>query len=505
MGLLVGLIAKKDMDIFEPLDGMLVSMKKPVEARAIIGKNRGANSASAGSQIVMAREGCAGLGYLSSSHVPSDFQQPMEQFSYTLLFNGRLYPFEGTPDCYSVAEYLGPTPDDGVQLLLNETNGAYALAVLQEDHLLLARDPMGVVPLYIGENEDYIGVASERKALWSIGIENPQSFPPGHVAKMMRSGVGFIPVRKIKQPESLRLTEEEAVRNLQSLLYNAVDVRTRDLQRIAVGFSGGLDSSLLACLADACGIEVNLISIGIKGSKDLEDASEAAEKLGMAYFAESFDEEDVERSIDKALMLVEEPDPLKLEVAIPIMWVAEKAAEMDHRVLFLGQGCDELFGGYRKYVTEYIRRGANAAQSLMFEDVAGAYERNFERDVKVSSALDVELRLPFADWDLVQFAISLPVHMKLPTEESGQRKRILRTLAISLGIPTTIVERKKRAIQYSTRVDRVLRKMARSEGLSLTEFVRHRFQQVLVQLDLSPDLKRSENMRQNREGFSAAR
>lgn len=131
-------------------------------------------------------------------------------------------------------------------------------------------------------------------------------------------------------------------------------------------------------------------------------------------------------------------------------------------------------------MTEYITRGADAGQRLVFEDVAGAYEKNFERDAKVSSAFDVELRLPFADWDLVKFAVSLPVDMKLPREESGQKKRILRALAISLGIPTTIVERKKRAIQYSTRVDRVLRKMARSEGLRLNEFVRHKFQQVLV-------------------------
>lgn len=345
MGLLAGLVAKKDLDISEPLDGMLVLMKKPVEARTTIRRNRVANSASPHSQIVIAREASMGLGYLSSSRAPTDFQGPTEQFGYTLLFNGRLYPYEGTPDCYSVAEYLRPTLNDGVQRLLNETNGAYALAVLQEDCLFLARDPMGLAPLYFGENEDYVGVASERKALWGIGIENPQSFPPGHVAKMTKSGICFTQIRRIKQPQSLRLTEEEAIETLQSLLYNAVDVRTRDLQRVAVGFSGGLDSSLLACFTDACGIEVDLISVGMKGSKDLEDASEAAEKLGMAYFAESYDEADVERSIDKALMLVEEPDTLKLEVAIPIMWVAEKAAEMDHRVLFLGQGCDELLVG----------------------------------------------------------------------------------------------------------------------------------------------------------------
>lgn len=483
MGSFAALVAKDDNDVSESLELMLVTMKHSKEIR-LSSEGRGNSPGPTALRMVERCTTNVGLGYLTAGDVEDDHEHNLEQFGYSLFFNGRLYPFEGISDLYSVAERLGSTPDLGIRDMLYEENGAFVVAVLGRDHLLLGRDSMGIIPLYIGENENCFAVASERKALWNIGINNPSSFPPGHIAQVRRSDIDLVPVKTLRQPAVCHMAESEAVKKIQSRLSDAVDIRTRDLQRVAVGFSGGLDSSLLAFLADACGIEVDLITVGVSGSSDLEIASESADELGFSYFAESFDEEDVEQSIDRTLILIEEPDPFKLEVALPILWVSERAAQMDHKALLLGQGCDELFGGYKKYITQYNRKGSEAARANMFEDIARAYERNFERDAKVSSACDVELRLPYADWNLVKLGLSIPVDLKLPRAESGPSKKVLRAVARSLGIPEAIAQRKKKAIQYSTGVDRVLKKKAREEGQSLTQFVRNRFKRVLCQLGI---------------------
>ncbi|MFB0543415.1 MAG: asparagine synthase C-terminal domain-containing protein, partial [Candidatus Bathyarchaeia archaeon] len=331
-----------------------------------------------------------------------------------------------------------------------------------------------------GESQRYFAVASERKALWSIGIESPRSLPLGHLAEITKEGLTLRQVKVLTPQEIRQIDEEEAVKGLGELLLRAVDIRTRGLDRVALGFSGGLDSSLLAYLTDACGAEVDLISVGVEGSRDIEEAVEGAESLGLPYSVEVYGEEEVEEALDEAMFCVEEPDPVKVGVAIPLLWVAARAAELGDRVLLLGQGCDELFGGYRRYLSEYLKEGADAAHRLMFRDVAGAYERNYERDNKVSAFHGVELRLPFADWELTQFALSLPPELKLPKESHLPRKRILRALAERLGLPPALIGRGKRAIQYSTGVDKALRKIAKRHGLKLGDFLQRRFKDFLA-------------------------
>lgn len=482
MGGLAALISKKGEDVSKPLLRMLGAMgHRGGDGYGIAGKRGTLTSAP----LLKAGETSSGamLGYCNRRLLPSDLEQPLEQHGYSLALDGRLYPSSGVPDAFAVAEHLGREPKEGVERLLGEANGSYALVVLEVDRLFCARDPLGVIPLYVGESPRYFAVASERKALWSIGIANPRSLPPGHLAKSTREGMTLRAVKVLTPPEIRRLNEKEAAERLGELLLRVVDARTRGLDRVSIGFSGGLDSSLVAYLTNACGVEVDLISVGVEGSRDIKEAAEGAESLGLSYSVEVYGEEGVEEALDEALFCVEEPDPVKVGVAIPLLWVAERTSDLGGRVLLLGQGCDELFGGYRRYLSEYLKEGAEAARRLMFQDVSGAYERNYERDNKVSAFHGVELRLPFADWELTQFALSLPLKLKLPPENHLPRKRILRALAESLGLPPTITKRRKRAIQYSTGVDKALRKIARRHGLKLGDFLQRRFKDFLARYD----------------------
>jgi len=473
---LAAVISKNGEVVSEPLTRMLRAMEhRGGDGYGVAGKEGTIVSASLPRAEEVAGEFM--LGCCNRRLLTNDVEQPLGERGYALALDGGLYPSPDVSDAFAAAEHLGHSPEKGIEWLLAKANGSYALVVLEGSHLLCARDPSGTVPLYVGESTKYLAVASERKALWSIGIENPSSLPPGHLAKITGQGLTLKPVKVLKPPELRRQGEEEAVEKIRSLLLQAVDFRTRDIERVAVGFSGGLDSSLLAYFTDACGVEVDLISVGVEGS-GLGEAVEAAESLGLPYYAELYSERAVEGAVDEALLCVEEPNPLKVEIAVPLLWVAEKAAELGDRVLLLGQGCDELFGGYRKHLDTYLRGGAEAARSLMFRDVAEAYERNYEPNNKVIAHRGVELRLPFADWELTQFALSLPVELKL-SGENRLVKRILRTLAGNLGLPLAVTARRKRAIQYSTGVDKVIRKIAKRQGLTLTGFLQRRFAEAL--------------------------
>jgi asparagine synthase (glutamine-hydrolysing) len=192
---------------------------------------------------------------------------------------------------------------------------------------------------------------------------------------------------------------------------------------------------------------------------------------------ESFTLEDVEVDLDSVLWAIEEPDPMKVSVALPLHWVARIASDSGGRVLFSGSGSDELFGGYRKYIREYLESGESVRET-MFRDVVASHEVNYERDYKVCTEHGMELRLPFADLRLIEFGMSLPTGLKLSLESEYPRKLVLRRLAEKLGFPNEMAYKPKRAVQYSTGVNSALKRLARREGKSLAGFLVDRFDEL---------------------------
>jgi asparagine synthase (glutamine-hydrolysing) len=151
-----------------------------------------------------------------------------------------------------------------------------------------------------------------------------------------------------------------------------------------------------------------------------------------------------------------------------------------------GQAADELFGGYHRYLHTYSERSASALRKELLNDVARCYEKNFQRDNQTCTFHNVELRLPFADLRVVNFALSLPLKLKIVSPNDLLRKRVLRKAAEDLGLPQFIANKAKKAVQYTTGVDKALRKLARRENLNLYEYCRK------VSRDVFPDVKRDD-------------
>ncbi|MEE9585586.1 MAG: asparagine synthase-related protein, partial [Nitrososphaerales archaeon] len=122
-----------------------------------------------------------------------------------------------------------------------------------------------------------------------------------------------------------------------------------------------------------------------------------------------------------------------------------------------GQLADELFGGYLKYLRAYGERGAEAAQAMMVNDTQTAYKANIERDEAAASPYS-ELLLPYASCELAEYALSLHPSLKM-NPEKNRRKIVLREAALKAGVPKEIVFKPKKALQYSTDLQKLVTKL----------------------------------------------
>lgn len=423
-------------------------------------QNRGIKSATA-------------IGYTYPKTLPHNEPQSAKLQNAILVFTGRIYPpTPNFPAAEFVTNKLKRDYHPAVDALFGEVEGDFAFVIAEPERIIAGRDSIGVQPLYYGENKDIVALAANRKALWQLGIEKTKSFPPGHLVFVTRESFKFQPVKTFSYPKQSKPTNmQEAAATLQKLLENSVRNRVAGLREVAVAFSGGLDSSLVAFLAQKCGVNVQLVHVSLENQCETEEAKRAADELKLPLQTHLFKEEDVEKAVTRVVALIEESDPIKAAIGVPFYWVAEKTAEAGFKTLLAGQGADELFGGYQRYVNEYLVHGKEYVRKTMFNDVVNIYESNIERDVKICSFHNVGLRLPFASSAIADFALSLPVELKLEGKTDSLRKLVLRKVAENMDLPPSITGKSKKAVQYSTGVNSVLKKIAKKQGKTTRNYV----------------------------------
>lgn len=342
---------------------------------------------------------------------------------------------------------------------LSTLDADFAFGGIEDGELYYGRDPLGVRPLYVGRDLSTLGVATEAKALRAIGLASIEAVPPGSIHRASPREVKSRFFRRIKVRPMMELDVKEASEEVLVLLSESVRRRTKGLREAVVAFSGGLDSALLAQLASRF-VRVRLLSVFCKKSKDEAQIVRAAEDLGLELEKVQVGEEQVKSEIGMVRRLVESDGEMDLAIGLAFHFVVKRCSSLGSRVLFLGQMADELFGGYDKYARALMDVGEGAAQGMMMRDVFEAHKNNFERDDKATSPY-VTTRLPYASIDLVEYALSLPLTMKVGRE--GVRKGVLREAALKAGLPRAIIEQPKRALQYSTGLQALMTSIIRRD------------------------------------------
>jgi asparagine synthase (glutamine-hydrolysing) len=264
------------------------------------------------------------------------------------------------------------------------------------------------------------------------------------------------------------------------ILNSIMNRTTRDYAvktpRATVAFSGGIDSLLIAYYLQQNSVQLELIWTGLEDQPEQYIAQEAADHLGLRLHVDTHTLEEVEETLDIIIASIEEPDPIKTGIAYPFHWAAKKTSELGNTNMYCGNGADELFAGYMRYLDKYLK-GEDPTEDI-YNDVANSYLQNFHRDTKTCLDQDTRLLLPFTHPRLVEYGLSIPVDQQLPENRGTPKKKTLRELAINQGIPERLANRPKKAAQYSSGVNKTLAKIAKKHGLNLRELTTLRFNKI---------------------------
>jgi asparagine synthase (glutamine-hydrolysing) len=240
-------------------------------------------------------------------------------------------------------------------------------------------------------------------------------------------------------------TEELAMR-LESSVKNAVAGE----EKVAVAFSGGLDSSVVAACAKRHVKTVGCSAFS-RGSQDEARAHDSALALGIEFSKTEITKQNVSDELS-GIRLPFEPTLMDRSLWCLYSIVSRNAGSTGARVILLGQLADELFGGYSKYEEAVRQHGEGAARSMMEADVQEYPRRGRIRDFGACTPW-VLPRLPFEDYQVVDLGLSMPVSFKI---RGGIRKAVLRKAALMIGVPEEIASTPKKAAQYSSGVQKLV-------------------------------------------------
>ena len=324
---------------------------------------------------------------------------------------------------------------------------------------LLVRDVLGRYPLFF-ERDDHRTWAHSQSRL-----DNPTRLPAGHV----HDGDGTERIWTLPDPVSITDTAT-AVEQLRTSLTEAT--RAVETEGLAVAFSGGLDSALLAAWFDA-----PLYTVGFPGSHDITAARTAASLLDVELTVVELDHDAIAKAVPDVVAATGRTNAMDIQIALPLWVVANRVAADGIDRLALGQGADELFGGYAKVAKapEDPRVSAETVQRARREVVETLPEQ-LERDIAAVRGAGVQPVTPLLHDDVVSVALSLPG--ELLVTDCGERKWALR-LAARKWLPDRIAFREKKAVQYGSLVARELDRLARQSGYKrrmddhVTKYIRH--------------------------------
>ncbi|MEM4404544.1 MAG: asparagine synthase C-terminal domain-containing protein, partial [Nitrososphaerota archaeon] len=215
-----------------------------------------------------------------------------------------------------------------------------------------------------------------------------------------------------------------------------------------------IDSSLLAWICMALGLEPLAISVGLEGSHDLMFSSRAAKLLGVDHLSVALTEQEVAQKCSYLLKNIPLSSMMDKALSVMIYEGSRHAALNGRRQLVSGQGADELFGGYMKYLRLVESGSSSAAEAEMRRDLEMLWLTSIPRDYASAALAGSLLTMPYLDERIIYNVYNLPLEFKI---SRGVRTVVLRAAAKHAGVPEELVAKEKKAAQYGTGIERVLR------------------------------------------------
>jgi len=361
------------------------------------------------------------------------------------------YEFQTGSDCEVI---LALYKKKGVNCI-EDLNGIFAFALYDEekDSYLIARDPIGVIPLYIGhDDKGHLLISSELKGLEGFATSYDQ-FPPGHYFYSEDREFTKWYVRDWMDYENVK-DNPASVDELRDALEAAVQRQLMSDVPYGVLLSGGLDSSITSAVAkqyaakriesdgkaDAWWPQLHSFAIGLKGAPDLVAAQKVADAIGTVHHEINYTIQEGLDAIRDVIYFIETYDVTTVRASTPMYLIARVIKSMGIKMVLSGEGADEVFGGYLYF---HKAPDAKAFHEETLRKISKLYLYDCLRANKSLSAWGVEGRVPFLDKEFLDVAMRLNPQDKMAKGKGRTiEKRILRE-AFEHLLPEEIAWRQK--------------------------------------------------------------
>ena len=395
---------------------------------------------------------------------PISGKQPLfsDDNRYILAANGEIYnhsdirknlknqySFKTNSDCEVILALFKEKKNN----FLDEMNGIFAFAIYDtiEDKYFIARDHVGIIPLYVGwDKKGTFYVSSELKSLES-NCEKIELFPPGHYLSSDDDGYKSWYSRDWETFDKVK-NNSTNIDKLENALSNAVHRQLMSDVPYGVLLSGGLDSSITSALAkkfaskrvesgDTKGAwwpQLHSFSVGLEGSPDLVAARKVAEHIGTIHHEIKFTIQEGLDALSDVIYHLETYDVTTVRASTPMYLMARAIKSLGIKMVLSGEGADELFGGYL-----YFHKAPS--QKEFHEETVRKLKKLHQYDClranKSLAAWGIEGRVPFLDKEFIDVAMRINPKDKMITSERME-KWVVRK-AFEKYLPESVTWRQK--------------------------------------------------------------
>ena len=395
----------------------------------------------------------AGNSKAGSHHASTDHK--------AVVLDGRIYNPEepGVSDAQALLRFY----EKFGSLFARKLDGDFACAIADGDKLILARDAIGVKPLYYGHSNGNLCFASEAKSFVGIA-DDVKEFPPGYVYSQ-ELGFQRYTSQAVETPEFEN--PEQASRVLAQLLEEATQKRMKDNAAGGILLSGGLDSSIIACIAKEIKPDIEAFTVSMEGGQDLPLARDVTRYLGIKHHVLMFDEKEINEILPQAIYHQEMFEESCVHGAIA-NFLAGRFAIPHTNCVLTGEGADEFLAGY----DGQFRQGKNWEEVASIVDrlITVAHNTALQRLDRLAAANSIETRTPFIDLKVVDFCAKIPLNCKIHgPEQIG--KWVLRQ-AFEGRLPEHIIYQTKRFFAQGSGVASIMRSQA-EKHISEADVAKH--------------------------------
>lgn len=242
-------------------------------------------------------------------------------------------------------------------------------------------------------------------------------------------------------------------------LLNKIQLSIKNIvseKKIAVAFSGGVDSSLISKICYDLGYDITLLTIGFANSHDVLFAKKVCSKMNLPHHILEIDKETFPEISSKIYNIIKTDNLSWNENCIAFYYVAKLAKSLDLNTVITANGIDELFCGYNAY-----REAFTFGESKIIEVMDTKIENEIKmmKSVnKIASQFDVKIVQPLLSDDFIEFAKTIPISHKILGTEDLMRKHVIRNLAKKIGVPELAYSKRKKALQYGSNIHKLLLK-----------------------------------------------